>query len=44
MSLGGNSRSKRGRELMSNNLNEGDEEIKYDRNSRAFNEMQRSIG
>lgn len=44
MSLGGNSRSKRNRNLMSNNGNEDDEEIKYDRNQRAFNEMQRTFG
>lgn len=39
MTLGGNSRSKRGRDLMSNNFNDGDDEVRNGRNQRAFEEM-----
>ena len=39
MSLSGNSKNKRGRDLMSNNLNNDEDEIRYGRNERAFEEM-----
>ena len=39
MNLEGSIRNKRGRDLISNNANDTNEEFKNDRDRRAFNEM-----